>query len=76
MIVISGNTWYYATKATPDSNSNKYTEDHIFKMLEFLVDGIFVFSRESFFQQTVCFPVGIRLLVAIILYSNKAEFLQ
>ena len=56
----------------------KYTADDIIKMLEFLVDNIFVVFALKVFQQTVCIPMGTNcapLLVDIFLYSYEAEFI-
>ena len=40
-------------------SKNKYSEDDIIKMLEFLVDIIFVAFAGKVFQRTVCIPIGI-----------------
>ena len=44
-------------KEHSDSKS-KYSEDDIIKMLEFLVDNIFVVFAGKVFQQTVGIPMG------------------
>ena len=57
----------------------KYTEDDIIKMLEFLIDNIFVVVGGQIFQQTVGIPMGTNcapLLADIFLYSYEAEFIQ
>ena len=60
-------------------SKNKYTEEGIIKMLEFLVDNIFVVSAGKVFQQIIGIPMGINcapLLADIFLYSYEAEFIQ
>ena len=56
-----------------------YSEDDIIKMLEFLVDNIFVVFAGKVFQQTVGIPMGTNcapLLADIFLYSYEADFIQ
>ena len=58
---------------------NKYFEDDIIKMLEFLVDNIFVVFAGKVFQQKVGIPMGTNctlLLADIFLYSYEADFIQ
>ena len=58
---------------------NKYSEDDIIKMLEFLIDNIFVVFARKVFQQTVAIPMVTNcapLLDDISLYSYEAEFIQ
>ena len=58
---------------------HKYSEDDIIKMLEFLVDNIFVVFARKVFQQIVGIPMGTNcapLLADIFLYSYEAEFIQ
>ena len=60
-------------------SKNKYSEDDIIKMLEFLIDNIFVVFAGKVFQQTVGIPMGTNcapLLVDIFLYSYEADFVQ
>ena len=60
-------------------SKNKYSEDDIIKMLEFLVDNIFVVFVGKVFQQTVGIPMGTNcapLLADIYLYSYEADFIQ
>ena len=62
------------TKAT-----EKYTEKEIIKMMEFLVDNIFVEFGGQIFQQTIGIPMGTNcapLLADLFLYSYEAEFMQ
>ena len=57
---------------------NKYTEEDIIKMLEFLVDNTFVVFAGKVFQQIVGIPMGTNcapLLADIFLYSYEAEFI-
>ena len=60
-------------------SKNKYSEDDIIKMLEFLADNIFVVFAVKVFQQIVGIPMGTYcapLIVDIFLYSYEAEFIQ
>ena len=68
----------YFVKEYSDSK-NKYTEDDIINMLEFLVDNIFVVFGGKVFQQIVGIPMGTNcapLLADIFLYSYEAECIQ
>ena len=66
-----------------DSKS-KYTAEDIIRMLEFLVDNIFVVFTGKVFQQIISIPIGTvsmgtncaPLLANIFLYSYEAEFIQ
>ena len=61
-----------------DSKS-KYTEEDIIRMLEFLVDNIFVVFVGKVFQQIIGIPMGTNcapLLADIFLYSYEARFTQ
>ena len=76
--LVLGREGPYFVKEHSDSK-NKYTEDDIINMLEFLVDNIFVVFGGKVFQQIVCIPMGTNcapLLADIFLYSYKAEFIQ
>ena len=58
-------------------SKNKYTEEDIIKMLEFLVDNIFVAFTGKVFQQIIGIPMDTNcapLLADIFLYSY--EFIQ
>ena len=60
-------------------SKNMYTEEDIIKMLEFLVDNIFVVFAGKVFQQIIGIPMGTKcapLLADIFLYSYEAEFIQ
>ena len=58
---------------------NKYTEGDIIKMLEFLVNNIFMVFAGKVFQQIIGIPMDTNcapLLADIFLYSLEAEFKQ
>ena len=60
-------------------SKRKYTKVDIIKVLEFLVDNIFVVFAGKVFQQIVGIPIGENcapLLADIFLYSYEAEFIQ
>ena len=76
--LVLGREGPYFVKEHSDSK-NKYTEDDIVNMLEFLVDNIFVVFGGKVFQQIVGIPMGTNcapLLADIFLYSYEAEFIQ
>ena len=76
--LVLGHEETYFVKEHSDSKS-KYSEDDIIKMLEFLVDNIFVVFAGKVFQQTVCIPMGTNcapFLADIFLYSYEADFIQ
>ena len=76
--LVLGHEETYFVKEHSDSKS-KYSEDDIIKMLEFLVDNIFVVFAGKVFQQTVGIPMGTNcapLLAEIFLYSYEADFIQ
>ena len=58
---------------------NKFTEDQIIEMLNFLIDNIFVQYGGRVFQQTIGIPMGTNcapLFADLFLHSYEAEFLQ
>ena len=68
----------YFVKHHSDS-THKYSEVDIKKMLEFLIDNIFVVVGEQVFQQCVGIPMGKNcapLLADLFLYSYETEFIQ
>ena len=68
----------YFVKQHTDS-SQKYSEIDIVRMLEFLIDNIFVEFGGLVFQQTIGIPMGTNcapLLADLFLYSYEAEFIQ
>ena len=76
--LVLGHEETYFVKEHSDSK-NKYSEDAIIKMLEFLVDNIFVVFAGKVFQQTVGIPMGTNcapLLANIFLYSYEADFIK
>ena len=76
--LVLGREGPYFVKEHSDSK-NKYTEDDIINMLEFLVDNIFVVFGGKVFQQIVGIPMGTYcapLLADLFLYSYEAEFIQ
>ena len=73
-----GHKGAYFVKEHSDSE-NEYSEDDMIKMLEFLVDNIFVVFARKVFQQIVGIPMGTNcapLLADIFLYSYEAEFIS
>ena len=76
--MVLGHKETYFVKKHSDSK-HKYSEDDIIKMLEFLVDNIFVVFVGKVFKQTVGIPMGTNcapLLTDIFLYSHEAELIQ
>ena len=76
--LVLGHEESYFVKEHSDSKY-KYSEDDIIKMLEFLVDNIFVFFAGKVFKQIVGIPMGTNcapLLADIFLYSYEADFIQ
>ena len=72
--LVLGHEETYFVKEHSDSK-NKYSEDDIIKMLEFLVDNIFVVFAGKVFQQTVGIPMGTNCAADIFLYSYEADFI-
>ena len=63
----------------PLNGDNKYTSNAICKMIEFLVDNIYVRFGEQLFRQMVGIPTGTScalLLADLFLYSYKNQFLD
>ena len=76
--LVLGRDGPYFVKEHSDSKK-KYTEEDIIKMLEFLVDNIFVVFAGKGFLQIIGIPMGTNcapLLADIFLYSYEAEFIQ
>ena len=74
--LVLGHEETYFVKEHSDSKS-KYSEDDIIKMLEFLVDNIFVVFAGKVFQQTVGIPMGTNcapLLVDILSVFIRSGF--
>ena len=60
-------------------HSLKYSDADVIKMLEYLIDNIFVKFGGRIFQQTIGIPMGTNcapLLDDLCLYSYEAEFVQ
>ena len=63
----------------PLNGDNKYTSNAICKMIEFLVDNIYVRFGEQLFRQMAGIPIGTScalLLADLFLYSYKNQFLD
>ena len=76
--LVLGREGHYFVKEH-SASKNKYTEDDIINMLEFLADNIFVVFEGKVFQQIVGLPIGTNcapLLADIFMYSYEAEFIQ
>ena len=62
-----------------DGGDNMYTADNICKMIEFLIDNIFVQFGGCLFHQVIGIPMGTNcapLLADLFLYSYENEFLD
>ena len=69
----------HSLPGNPTYNLTDFSKEDIIKMLEFLVDNIFVVFAGKVFQQIVGIPMGTNgapLLADIFLYSYEAEFIQ
>ena len=76
--LVLGHEETYFVKEHSDSK-NKFSQDNIIQMLEFLVDNFFVVFAGKVFQQTFGIPIGTNsapLLADIFLYSYEADFIQ
>ena len=76
-IVVGHNSTYFVKNTS--NAKNKYTEDDIVRMLDFLIDNIFVECGGVIFQQVNGIPMGTNcapLLADQFLYSYEAEFIQ
>ena len=76
-IVVSYKSPYFVKNHS--KAKNKYTEDNIVRMIEFLMDNIFVESCGVIFQQVIGIPMGTNcapLLADLFFYSYEAEFIQ
>ena len=64
---------------SPSDAPQKYSDADVIKMLEYLIDNIFVEFCEQICQQTIGIPMGTScapLLADLFLYSYEAEFVQ
>ena len=78
MILKVGRNKSYFT-SDPLNGDNKYTASDICKMIEFLVDNIYVRFDGRLFRQMVGIPMGTNcapLLAHLFLYSYENEFLD
>ena len=69
----------YFTHDINGSGDNMYTADNICKMIEFLIDNIFVQFGGRLFCQAIGIPMGtncVPLLADLFLYSYENEFLD
>ena len=69
----------YFVKDHSDSNKKKIAETDIFKMLDFLIENIFVTFEGLVFQETVGIPMETNcapLLADLFLYYYEADFIQ
>ena len=76
-IKVCRNKSYFTSN--PLNGDNKYTVDDICKMIEFLVDNIYVRFGGQLFRQMVGIPMGTNcapLLADLFLYSYENEFLD
>ena len=76
-IVVGYKSTYFVKNHS--ESKHKYTEDDIVRMIEFLIDNIFVESGGVIFQQVIGIPMGTNcapLLADLFLYSYEAEFIQ
>ena len=76
-IKVGRNKSYFTSD--PLNGDNKYTANDICKMIEFLVDKIYVRFGGQLFRQMVGIPMGTNcapLLADVFLYSYKNEFLD
>ena len=76
-IVVGQKSSYFVTNTS--NAKNKYTEDDIVRMLEFVIDNIFVECGGVIFQKVIGIPMGTNcapLLADLFLYSYEAEFIQ
>ena len=76
-IKVGRNKSYFTSD--PLNDDNKYTANDICKMIEFLVDNIYVRFGRQVFRQMVDIPMGTNyapLLADLFLYSYENEFLD
>ena len=76
-IKVGRNESYFTSD--PLNGDNKYTANDIYKMVEFLVDNIYVRFGGQLFQQMVGIPMGtncVPLLADLFLYSYENECLD
>ena len=77
-IKITSGKGYFIDTINPGGD-NLYTADQICRMVEFLIDNIFVKSGGCLFRQVIGIPMGTNcapLLADLFLYSYESEFLD
>ena len=75
---ITSGKGYFIDTINPDGD-NLYTADQICRMVEFLIDNLFVKFGGCLFRQVIGIPGGMNcspLLADLFLYSYKSEFLD
>ena len=68
----------YFTHDINSGGGDMYTADNIYKMIEFLIDNVFVQFRGCLFRQVVGISIGTNcapLFAELFLYSHENEFL-
>jgi hypothetical protein len=76
--LVIGSDKYCFVKNHSKAN-NKYKQDELIQMLDFLIDNIFVLFGGQVFQQTIDIPMGTicaLLFANLFLYAYDADFLQ
>ena len=76
-IVVGYNSTYFVKDHS--NAKHKYTENDIVRMIDFLIDNIFVECGGEIFQQVIGIRMGTNcapLLADLFLYSYEAEFIQ
>ena len=76
-IKVGRNKSYFTSD--PSNGDNKYTANDICKIIEFLVDNLFVRFGRQLFRQMIGIPMGTNcapLLADLFLYSCENEFLD
>ena len=76
-IVVNNGSSYFVK--THNDARRKFTEDDVVRMLDFLIDNIYVECGGHIFQQIIGIPMGTNcapLLADLFLYSYEADFIQ
>jgi hypothetical protein len=76
-LVFNRSNIYFVKNHT--KSNDKYTEDDIIQLLDFLIDNIFVEFGGHVFQQTIGIPMGTNcapLLADLFLYTYETDFIQ
>ena len=78
-IKITSEKGYFTDTINPGRGNNLYTADQTCRMVEFLIDKIFVKFGGCLFRQVIGIPMGTNcapLLADLFLYSYESEFLD